>query len=89
MATSQIKGRMAQKADTEANWNKATGFIPLKGEICIYLPDTNNTEPRIKVGDGSKNIASLPFLSGATAITTDEIDEVCGASIQLASEVEF
>lgn len=89
MATSQIKGRMTQKADTEANWNKATGFVPLKGEICIYLPDSSNSEPRIKVGNGSTNVVSLPFLSGATAITTEEIDEVCGASIQLASEVEF
>lgn len=61
MATSQIKGRMAQKADTEANWAKATTFIPLKGEICVYLADNTYSYPRIKVGDGNALINNLPF----------------------------
>lgn len=88
-ATNVLRGRMVQKADTEANWKKAINFIPLKGEICVYLPDTSNTEVRVKIGDGATKINALPFLSGAEAITTDEIDEVCGASISMASELLF
>lgn len=88
--TTQIKGRMCQKIDTEANWTKATNFIPKKGEICIYAPDSTYTEPRIKVGDGSKNIISLPFCSAEPqALTEEEINAICNTSVQLASEVEF
>lgn len=84
-----LKGRIVQKADTEENWNKATNFVPLKGEICIYLPDESNAESRIKIGDGITAINSLEFSSGVQAISTDEIDEICGASIFAASEVLF
>lgn len=89
MATNVFKGRLLQKTDTEANWLKATTFVPLKGEICVYLPDENNDAPRFKVGDGTTLVNSLPFSNGAEAITTDEIDAICEASIQMASEVLF
>lgn len=88
-STRVLKGRLVQKADTEANWEKATTFVPLKGEICVYLPDNSNTETRIKIGDGTTKVNSLEFVSAAEAITTAEIDEICGASIVAASEVEF
>lgn len=87
MATSQIKGRMAQKADTEANWSKATAFVPLKGEICVYLADDTYSYPRIKVGDGNTLVSNLPF-SNPEALSETEIDEACGL-VQFASEVEF
>lgn len=78
MATKQvIKGRLLQKADTAENWEKATSFVPLKGEICIYLPDNNNEAPRFKVGDGSTLINSLPFSSEVEAISVDEINKIC------------
>ena len=38
---SEIKARFAQKHDVEANWNKATNFIPKAGEIIIYDKDSN------------------------------------------------
>lgn len=44
--------RIQLKRDIEANWQKATGFIPLKGELVIYEPDAAHTAPRFKVGDG-------------------------------------
>ena len=31
-----VNARIKSKHDTTANWNAATGFIPLAGEIIIY-----------------------------------------------------
>ena len=68
--------RFIQKHDVEANWNKAVGFYPLKGEIVVYDPDYDATSnptgckyPRIKVGiwDGTSTptenmlVKNLPF----------------------------
>ena len=61
MAEKTIKTRIQSKHETEANWNKATNFVPLKGEIIIYDPDTTYDYPRIKVGDGKTNVISLKF----------------------------
>ena len=36
MANKTFQGRIVQKHDTKANWEKATNFIPLKGEIIVY-----------------------------------------------------
>lgn len=87
MATTKaVKGRLLQKIDTSDNWSKATSFVPLKGEICIYADE--GEAPKIKIGDGATNINDLPFLA-TDIISTDEIDEVCGESIQMASEMLF
>lgn len=56
MANKTFQGRIVQKHDTEANWKKATNFVPLKGEIIIY-DDLN----KIKIGDGSTKINDLAF----------------------------
>jgi hypothetical protein len=32
-----INTRIKLKRDTTANWNAALGFIPLEGELIIYL----------------------------------------------------
>ena len=42
--------RITLKHDIEANWVKATNFIPLKGEIIIYDPDTESPFYRTKIG---------------------------------------
>jgi len=34
---STINTRIKLKRDTTANWNAARGFIPLEGEVIIYL----------------------------------------------------
>ena len=76
MATEKtLKTRVVLKHDTEANWNKATNFIPKKGEVIIYDPDGTHTYSRQKVGDGIKNINTLPFL-GATVGTTDSSESL-------------
>lgn len=71
MSNKQFKVRLQQKHDTEANWLKAVNFSPLSGELIIYDVDENTSFPRIKVGDGSTNVNSLPFLSqeGSDAIS--------------------
>lgn len=71
-----INARLQQKHDIEANWDKATGFIPMVGEIIVYdkeiddngnslsLPEgrtTPYTYARIKIGDGKRNAHDLPF----------------------------
>ena len=32
----KLNARLCQKIDTTANWELATNFIPLKGEVIIY-----------------------------------------------------
>lgn len=58
MANKTFQGRIVQKHDTSANWEKATNFIPLKGEIIIY-DDLN----KIKIGDGATTVVNLDFTS--------------------------
>ena len=58
MSEKKLNTRIQQKADTKANWDKATNFVPLKGEY-IYYSDIN----RVKVGDGAKKLSELPFLA--------------------------
>ena len=55
-----FQGRIVQKHDTKANWEKATNFIPLKGEIILY-DDLNE----IKIGDGTTKINDLDFFASA------------------------
>lgn len=61
MAEKQFNGRIIQKHDSEANWEKATNFIPKAGEIIIYDTDETHYYCRIKIGDGSTLINNLPF----------------------------
>ena len=59
----QINSRLRQKIDTETNWNKATNFIPLDGEIIIYKADENYSYERIKIGDGETTVTDLAFIN--------------------------
>jgi hypothetical protein len=63
-----INTRMSQKHDIEANWLKATNFIPLVGEIIVYDKDDENPVPRLKVGNGIDNVNDLPFITEAELI---------------------
>lgn len=58
MSEKKLTTRIQQKADTKANWDKATNFVPLKGEY-IYYSDLH----KVKVGDGVTKVGSLPFLA--------------------------
>lgn len=57
-----INARIVHKHDTEENWDKATNFIPKKGEIIIYDTDANHKTPRVKIGNGHNNVKNLPFI---------------------------
>ena len=57
----EIASRIYLKHDVEKNWNKATTFIPQKGEIIVYDSDSSHNLPRIKIGNGDQTISNLPF----------------------------
>ena len=61
--------RIQSKIDTTANWNAATTFVPLKGEVIVYSDYTSETVdgqvvniPNFKVGDGLAYVPDLPFV---------------------------
>lgn len=56
-----IAGRIILKHDIEANWNRATTFVPKQGEIIIYDIDDAHTQERFKLGDGKTTAIELPF----------------------------
>lgn len=58
-----LNTRIQLKHDTEANWNKATNFIPRAGEVIIYIADSINKFPRLKIGDGATKVSNLPFVN--------------------------
>lgn len=57
MANPTLNTRIKIKNDISTNWAKATGFIPLKGEIIYY-----NDIHKFKVGDGSTAVTALSFI---------------------------
>ena len=75
MAEKNIKSRVVLKHDISSNWQLATGFTPLKGEVVIYDPDESCSYSRVKVGDGVHNINSLPF------IDANKVDKVAGKGL--------
>ena len=88
MASNTLKTRIINKHDTEENWNKATNFIPLKGEVIIYdpvqfPPDSSYSGSdfirglgysKIKVGDGTTKVSDLPFVDDQ--MTEDDITSI-------------
>lgn len=75
MAEKTLNTRFQMKTDTEANWNKATNFIPKNGEIIIYATDATHSYQRVKVGDGIKKVNELPFINDI--ITESTINSTC------------
>ncbi len=75
-----LKTRICLKYDSYAEWSKIggsvrtsapyDGFIPNAGEVCICTSGTvapNVDDVLLKVGDGTKNWASLPWVSAKAA----------------------
>lgn len=56
MADKNFKARIVNKNGTSAEWEKATSFVPKKGELILYT-DLN----KIKIGDGVTKVNDLPF----------------------------
>ena len=78
----QIRARQQQKHDIEANWLLAgnKGFVPLEGEIIVYDKDENNSNIRLKVGDGVTTVTNLPFY------VLEEIEETRRKTDYLAAQ---
>ena len=79
MANQEFYSRIIHKHDTEANWNKAatnSNFIPIQGEIIVYDKDDNYDYERIKIGDGTTKVNTLPFIDTTmdSRVTTLESD---------------
>lgn len=85
MANKIINTRIQQKHDIEANWLKATNFIPLAGELIIYDPDDNYSYERFKIGDGETLINNLPFAQN-TFISTEVPTNVAIGSLWIDPE---
>lgn len=62
MATNTLKTRIQHKNGLPAEWEQATNFVPLKGELIIY---NDATAPKIKIGDGSTLVGNLPFVGAS------------------------
>lgn len=56
MAEKTLNARVITKNDTKANWDKATNFVPKKGELIIYTDLL-----KVKVGDGATTVIDLPY----------------------------
>lgn len=63
MSEKQISARTQQKIDLTANWEKATNFVPKKGEIIVYSDGGGVGIPKMKVGDGTTKVGSLKFIT--------------------------
>lgn len=61
MAEKSLNTRIQNKCDTTANWEKATNFVPKKGEIIVYSDGGGTGVPKMKVGDGATKVGSLKF----------------------------
>lgn len=72
--------RIKQKRGTAEYWEEQNQFIPLEGEIIVYT--ASETDPqKIKIGDGEKTVAQLPFITSNIV----EIDDKGGSAITGAS----
>ncbi len=92
-----ISARIQHKHDIEANWLKATTFIPKAGELIVYDIETANdplptqegyirterrTSPQVKIGDGKTNVNDLPFVtSGSSNIDYENVALITVADI--------
>ena len=61
MAEKSLQARIQNKCDLTANWEKATNFVPKKGEIIVYSDGGGTGIPKMKVGDGTTKVGSLKF----------------------------
>ena len=87
MADKVLNSRIIHKHDTEANWLKATNFIPKQGELIIYDIDDGHDYERFKIGDGVTNVTILPFVY--EPVTEADIQEICGNTLIIANEVGY
>lgn len=74
MADKNFNTRIVHKHDIEANWQLAVNFTPKQGELIVYDPDENFSYPRIKIGDGEKNVNALPFITDNVSVDKEDLE---------------
>lgn len=90
MSENRLIGRIVNKHDVQANWEKATNFTPMLGEIIVYDVDENFAYERFKIGDGQQNVNALPFADAATLVEAKAYaDAAIAAAIQFATDDEI
>lgn len=65
-----VNARVLARRDTTAAWNEKRSFIPMRGEIIIYMDHGRIDDgygnmvnvPGIKIGDGNAYLIDLPFV---------------------------
>ena len=70
-----INSRILATRDTTAHWNAKRSFIPMRGEIIIYMDYCQSNDgngnitdvPGIKIGDGKAYLLDLPFVGSETS----------------------
>lgn len=82
--------KITLRTDTRENWDAATPYIPLDGEICIVW---DNGVPRYKIGNGKDYVFNngaqeLPWASVSldSEINSDSNNAVTGAAVAQALE---
>lgn len=90
MADKVLKTRIKMKTGTEAEWQLATNFVPLKGEFIVY-DNEDGTAPRLKVGDGNTLVGELPFITssgGSFLFQPEEPEEAEEGTIWIDTDEE-
>jgi hypothetical protein len=77
MAQKTVKTRIRQKHEIAANWEAATGFKPLAGELIVYDAE-NGQGPRLKIGDENTTVNDLPFVEAVPLAHNHAIADVTG-----------
>lgn len=77
MAEKTLKTRIVLKHDTSANWELVPNFTPKVAEPIVYKME--NGETRMKIGDGTAPVSTLPFL--VEPLTNAEIDNAIAPSV--------
>lgn len=78
MAEKSLQARIQNKCDTTANWEKATNFVPKKGEIIVYSDGGGTGIPKMKVGDGTTVVGSLKFIESGKSLSATDIETALG-----------
>lgn len=89
MSEKQISARTQQKIDLTANWEKATNFIPKKGEIIVYSDGGGTGVPKMKVGDGTTKVGSLKFIESDGGLSAARNIKIYGGAAATATSADF
>lgn len=76
MPEKTLSTHILNKHDVDANWEDSS-YVAKSGELIVYDVDSNNTSPKLKIGDGNTVTDDLPFIaagsvySGTLPVGTD------------------